>query len=68
MSIFTVMKIQNQPICDTDKRLYNVMVDRYKRKLVSLSQAVIMLSDVVTDREYFEEIGKNEFLRMVAKS
>lgn len=68
MSIFTNMKIQNQPICETDKRLYEVMVDRYKRKLVSVNQAIVILSDIVTDREYFEEIGKNDFLRLIAKS
>lgn len=68
MSIFTNMKIEVQPICETDKRLYDVMVDRYKRKLVSLNQAVVMLSDVVTDQAYFEEVGKNDFLRTVAKS
>ena len=68
MSIFTNMKIHSQPICETDKRLYEVMVDRYKRKLVSVNQAIVILSDIVTDREYFEGIGKNDFLRLIAKS
>lgn len=62
------MKVQAQPICESDKRLYDVMVDRYRRKLVNVTQAVVMLSSVVSDREYFEAVGKNDFLRAVAKS
>lgn len=55
-------------ICDDDKRLYEAVADRFKRKLVSLPQAVVMLKSVVSDREYFEQVGINDFLRTVAKS
>lgn len=55
-------------ICDDDKRLYAAVADRFKRKLVSLPQAVVMLKSVVSDREYFEQVGINDFLRTVAKS
>lgn len=57
-----------RPICDDDKRLYEAVADRFKRKLVSLPQAVVMLKSVVSDREYFEQVGINDFLRTVAKS
>lgn len=55
-------------ICEDDKRLYEAVADRFKRKLVSLPQAVVMLKSVVSDREYFEQVGINDFLRTVAKS
>ena len=55
-------------ICDNDKRLYEAVADRFKRKLISLPQAVVMLKSVVSDREYFEQVGINDFLRTVAKS
>lgn len=55
-------------ISESDKRLYDAIADRFSRRLVSVRQAVVMLESCVSDKEYFEQFGKNDFLRTVAKS
>jgi hypothetical protein len=50
-------------INETDKRLYDVVRYRFENKLLSINGCIRVLRSVVSDREYFEQIGKHEFLR-----
>ncbi len=50
-------------ISETDKRLYEVVKYRFDNKLLSINGCIRVLRSVVSDREYFEQVGKHEFLR-----
>jgi hypothetical protein len=50
-------------ISETDKRLYEVVRYRFNNKLLSINGCIRVLRSVVSDREYFEQVGKHEFLR-----
>jgi hypothetical protein len=48
---------------ETDKRLYEVVRYRFDNKLISVNGCIRMLRSIVSDREYFEQVGRDEFLR-----
>jgi hypothetical protein len=50
-------------ISETDKRLYEVVKYRFDNKLLSINGCIRVLRSVVSDRDYFEQVGKHEFLR-----
>jgi hypothetical protein len=50
-------------LTDEDKRLYEVVRYRFDNKLISVNGCIRMLRSIVSDREYFEKIGRDEFLR-----
>jgi hypothetical protein len=50
-------------ITDEDKRLYEVVRYRFDNKLISVNGCIRMLRSIVSDREYFEKVGRDEFLR-----
>lgn len=50
-------------LTDEDKRLYEVVRYRFDKKLISVNGCIRMLRSIVSDREYFEKVGRDEFLR-----
>jgi hypothetical protein len=50
-------------LTDEDKRLYEVVRYRFDNKLISVNGCIRMLRSIVSDREYFEKFGRDEFLR-----
>ena len=50
-------------LTDEDKRLYDVVRYRFDNKLISVNGCIRMLRSIVSDREYFEKVGRDEFLR-----
>jgi|688.fasta_scaffold275931_2 hypothetical protein len=50
-------------LTDEDKRLYEVVRYRFDNKLISVNGCIRMLRSIVSDREYFEKVGRDEFLR-----
>jgi hypothetical protein len=50
-------------LTEEDKRLYDVVRYRFDNKLISVNGCVRMLRSIVSDREYFDNVGRDEFLR-----
>ena len=50
-------------LTESDKRLYEVVRYRFDNKLISVNGCIRMLRSIVSDREYFEKVGRDEFLR-----
>lgn len=50
-------------LTEEDKRLYDVVRYRFDNKLISINGCVRMLRSIVSDREYFDNVGRDEFLR-----
>ena len=50
-------------LTESAKRLYEVVRYRFDNKLISVNGCIRMLRSIVSDREYFEQVGRDEFLR-----
>lgn len=68
MVIFEAMQ-RNQPaaikVCADDKRLYGMVRFRIEQKIMNLDQAIRLLRSELVDKEYFDLIGREDFIRSV---